>query len=426
MSVIKWKRFIVAAVIALATLVGVAPHPAQAETTIDAKAAIAIDAQSGKILAANNASAPLPIASMSKLVSIYLVREAIKAGRLQWTDTATPDANLVKISRNKALSNVALSANTKYTVRTLYEASLIESANAAVMLLGNAVAGNQTKFVAMMNAKLKEWGITDAHIVNASGLVNKEIGPDKLAGTSDTDENQMSASDMAQVAQHLIADFPDVLTTTATRQLTFAKGTSDQAEMTSWNLLLKGQKDYEADLPVDGLKTGTGDKAGDCFVGTVNKAGMRVITVVMHANGKQSDRRFIQTAKLMKQVYADWHAITIPAGTRISGAKTAKLVRGTITRVPVATMAATRVVVPTTVTAQTVLGQWVQRHELSAPLARGTVAGAISLAADGEARGYVGANQPPRVAVQTTRRVKKGNPFVLIWRGVQEYFGDLF
>ena len=216
MSVIKWKRFIVAAVIALATLAGVAPHPAQAETTIDAKAAIAIDAQSGKILAANNASTPLPIASMSKLVSIYLVREAIKAGRLQWTDTATPDANLVKISRNKGLSNVALSANTKYTVRTLYEASLIESANAAVMLLGNAVAGNQTKFVAMMNAKLKEWGITDAHIVNASGLVNKEIGPDKLAGTSDTDENQMSASDMAQVAQHLIADYPDVLTTTAT------------------------------------------------------------------------------------------------------------------------------------------------------------------------------------------------------------------
>ncbi|MFX3780838.1 D-alanyl-D-alanine carboxypeptidase, partial [Streptococcus suis] len=87
--------------------------------------------------------------------------------------------------------------------------------------------------------------------------------------------------------------------------------TSDAIDMENWNWMLKGLVSYDKNLPVDGLKTGTSDAAGDCFTGTVEKNGMRIITVILHANGDAKTRRFDQTKKLMTNVLENWKTMTL-------------------------------------------------------------------------------------------------------------------
>lgn len=278
------------------------------DTTINAKAGIAVDADTGQILAEKNSQAVLPIASMSKMVSIYLVLKAVKDGKLTWDKKITPSSLAYSVSQNMDLSNIPFEYGVSYTAKELYDASLIYSANSAIMALADAISGSQNKFVDAMKTQLKAWGINDTKIVNVSGMPNSYLGNSRYPGTSSTDENKLSARDVAIVAKHVIDEFPEVLTTASKTSLPF-HGTT----YPTWNLMLKGQAAAEKDLPVDGLKTGTGDAAGDCFVGTVKKNGFRIITVVLHADGQAADtaKRFTATAQLMKSVYQNWKIKTV-------------------------------------------------------------------------------------------------------------------
>nr|WP_278751567.1 serine hydrolase [Liquorilactobacillus nagelii] len=180
----KAKKFLIGLVTAttafaaLATT-GAATTQAQAATVsdtpasglnLDVKAAIAVDANTGQIIYSKNASQPLAIASMSKLISIYLVLQAIKQGKLSWNEKIPVDEASYKVSQNTSLSNVPLLKGHKYTVKQLYQASLIYSANGAVMTLANAVAGSQKAFVDQMRAQLKKWGINDGEIYTDRGV----------------------------------------------------------------------------------------------------------------------------------------------------------------------------------------------------------------------------------------------------------------
>ncbi len=161
----KLLRGLVAAMVAVLMIGGAAPAAsvAAAESSdtnlVNAKAAVAIEPTTGKVLYAKNASTVLPIASMTKMISIELVLDAIKSGKIKWDDKVTLDQSIWTISQDRDLSNVPLRRDGSYSVRELYDASLIYSANAAMMLLAKAVAGSQEKFVNQMDAKLKSWGI---------------------------------------------------------------------------------------------------------------------------------------------------------------------------------------------------------------------------------------------------------------------------
>lgn len=174
----KLMRGLIAAVVAVLMIGGAAPamsvSAAESSDTnlVDAKAAVAIEPTTGKILYAKNASSVLPIASMTKMLSIELVLDAIKSGKINWDDKVTLNNAIWELSQNRDLSNVPLRRDGSYSVRELYDASLIYSANAAMMLLAEKVAGSQEKFVSQMTAKLNSWGITDAKIVNVTGLNN--------------------------------------------------------------------------------------------------------------------------------------------------------------------------------------------------------------------------------------------------------------
>ena len=292
--------------------------------SIDAKAAIAVDADTGKIFYAQDSTTPMPIASITKVLSIYVVYDKIKNEELDLLDQVVISPQLAELSTKPELSNVALVANQAYTVESLIHASLIQSANAAIMALGEKVAGSQEQFVNLMRQKAESLGITDAKIISVSGLNNRDLGDFRYPGTGDDEENEMSAQDVAIIAKHFIADYPEVLNITSTVQESFGENTAQPSIMQNWNQLLPG-------LPLQkkgviGLKTGTTDLAGACFVGVIRQNSREVITVVLHANNQANDSnaRFVETSKLMDYALNQWQEITLSA-TDLTNAIQSKL-----------------------------------------------------------------------------------------------------
>ncbi|WP_341519400.1 D-alanyl-D-alanine carboxypeptidase family protein [Bacillus paramobilis] len=301
------KRFIVIiTVLTLFCSMVVTSGSASAETSpaIDVKAgsAILVEAHSGKILYQKNADESLAIASMTKMMSEYLVHEAVDKGKLKWNQKVRISEYAHKISQDRSLSNVPLENGGSYTVYELYEAMVIYSANGATIALAEAIAGKEVDFVKMMNAKSKEFGMKNYKFVNSTGLTNYDLKGHYPEGTTPEDNNKMSARDCAILAQRLIQDFPNILDTAKIPKKTFQKGGKYPIEMVNFNWMLKGLiKQYEG---VDGLKTGTTLEAGDCFTGTVERNGMRLISVVIKTNSHTA--RFDETKKLYDYGFANF------------------------------------------------------------------------------------------------------------------------
>lgn len=286
---------------------------ANADETFDAKAkaAIAIDTDSGKILYTKNADAPMGVASITKIITIYMTLDAIKKGTLHWEDKVKMSDYAFNLTQNPEASNIAVKdKNEAFTVRDLFNAALIQSANSAAITLAEKIGGTEPKFVDMMKTKLAYWGIKDAKLFNASGLNNSVLGENIYPGSSQTDENQLSAKDIAIISRHLVNDFPDVLDTSKKATETFdAQGASEQT-LASYNYMLAGLS--AARNGVDGLKTGTTAFAGACFVATTMQNNFRIITVVLNADNADNDSnaRFQSTGELMNYVYGTWRLQT--------------------------------------------------------------------------------------------------------------------
>ena len=325
------KRFIALVTVLTLAFGMFAPYSnASAETgaalNIEAGAAILVEANSGKILYQKNADELLSIASMTKMMSEYLVNEAVAKGKLKWDQKVKISEYAYKISQDRSLSNVPLRNGESYTVKELYEAMAIYSANGATIALAEAVAGKEVDFVKMMNDKSKELGLKNYKFVNSTGLTNKDLKGHHPEGTNPDEENKMSARDVAILAQRLIQDFPKTLDIANISKKVFREGTPDRIEMSNWNWMLKGLiKEYEG---VDGLKTGSTPEAGDCFTGTVERNGMRFISVVIKTNSHTA--RFDETKKLydygfanfeMKQMYEKGSSVKGKETVRVENAK---------------------------------------------------------------------------------------------------------
>ncbi|EEL90075.1 D-Ala-D-Ala carboxypeptidase A; Serine peptidase; MEROPS family S11 [Bacillus cereus AH1272] len=299
---------------------------ASAETgaalNIEAGAAILVEANSGKILYQKNADELLSIASMTKMMSEYLVNEAVAKGKLKWDQKVKVSEYAYNISQDRSLSNVPLRNGESYTVKELYEAMAIYSANGATIALAEAVAGKEVDFVKMMNDKSKEFGLKNYKFVNSTGLTNKDLKGHHPEGTTPDEENKMSARDVAILAQRLIQDFPKTLDIAKISKKVFREGTPDRIEMPNWNWMLKGLiKEYEG---VDGLKTGSTPEAGDCFTGTIERNGMRFISVVIKTNSHTA--RFDETKKLYDYGFANFEMKKMyEKGSSVKGKETVRV-----------------------------------------------------------------------------------------------------
>lgn len=276
--------------------------------SVDAAAAFAVDYDTGKILYSQNSDEILGIASMTKLISAYIVYDEVANGNIAWEDTLPISDYLVKLSHDPELSNIPIENNQVYTVHDALTAALVSSANSLTSALAEYIAGSEVAFVGMMHETLEEWGINDALLVSASGLGNEYIQGDYYPNTKKKDENLMSAKDMAIVATHLIHDYPEVLEITAQPYVTLFEGTEGETTLWSSNDMLEGFDFYTKG--VDGLKTGTTPIAGACFVGTIERNNQRIITVVMGVDNDK-DNRFEQTLRLIDYLDSTWTYETV-------------------------------------------------------------------------------------------------------------------
>ena len=267
---------------------------------LEAKSAIAIDAKTGQIIYAKDDKQTYPVASMSKLLTAYILLQAIHEGKITWETKVTPTVTEVDISNNTELTNVPLKEGHSYTIKQLYQAMLVGSANAATMLIGNAISGTQTKFIDKMRETAKSLGITDAKIYSANGLTAKYLGDEIYPNTDENAENEFSVRDMAIISQKLIKEYPEILET----KIDF----NDNGEITTVNNTNELLQD-DSHLEVDGLKTGTSDAAGYCFASTTNKDGHRIITVI--AGAKDNDARFDQTKNLLNYIYNNYDYLAV-------------------------------------------------------------------------------------------------------------------
>jgi len=321
----------------------------------------------------------------------------------------------------------------KFTIRELYEAMAIYSANGATISIAEAIAGSESKFVQMMNNKAKDLGLKNYKFVNSTGLNNRDLKGMHPEGTGPEDENVMSARSTAQLAAYLLRDYPEVLETTSITKKEFR---TMPGEMKNWNWMLPGLVyGYEG---VDGLKTGTTDFAGYCFTGTAKRNDFRVITVVMNAKNAQGQgdykSRFDESKKMMEYAFTNFSMKELyPKNYTIKKSKSLPVTKGKEKSVNIYSDKPVKVVIkngdeklykPAFKVDKKKLNK---EGQLTAPIKKNEVVGTLDLVYTGENDfGYLSKDFAPKINVVTQEKVEKANWFVLMMRGIGGFFSDMW
>ena len=356
------------------------PTAGQAAPSIQAESYIMADAVTGKILLQSEADVSLPPASMTKLMTLYLVRRQIELKKLTWDQKITPSAKALKLAKTSGIARVPVKAKT-YTVREMYNAAFIKSANDAAVMLAETVAGSEATFVEKMNETAKQFGMNDTEYANASGLDAVDA---TLPGT-----NLMTATDIALLVIRYIKDYPDVLDVTNKTQMKL-----DGEVLNNSNKMLAKEKFAYAGMR--GMKTGTTDLAGYCFASVTTRDNMTLVTVVMRTDSDQS--RFKETKKLLDYGFATFEPLTYYGkGERIKDVLPIK--GATVRKLDVVTDGSLYV---------TVLKQAKTREprfdfsKTTAPVTKQEVVGAVQVADDGI---YLPGFETPRVNLYSATAV---------------------
>ena len=243
-----------------------------ADINISSAGACVMDFETGEVLFQRNGNVKRVPASMTKIMNMYCVYEALEKGEIT-LDTVVPiSQNVYNKSRNSVYQSVLpLYYNTKYTVDEMIGIIVTYSASGAAVAMAELIGGSEAAFVERMNNKAKEMGI-DAYYYDSCGIAN----------------NQVSPIAMATLARNIIKDYPDILKRSAKKSVYFHGNTYKTT-----NHLL----DTYYYAGADGLKTGTTPAAGYCFCGTAVRNGRRMISVTMSSSS--TGQRFIDTARLL-------------------------------------------------------------------------------------------------------------------------------
>ncbi|MDR0899624.1 MAG: serine hydrolase [Lactobacillaceae bacterium] len=248
------------------------------------KSSLVVDFQTGQIIAENNINAKFANASTSKLLTAYLVNKAVKEGKLSWNQGISPDEAVSELSQNTDYVNVPLMVGEKYTVKDLLSASINLSANAATILLGNAVSGNPADFAELMNKTAKSFGIPKGqyHFINAAGMQNGVLGSAKITNAPDDDENEISAEGIATITYRLFHDYPNVIDVLNQGDVIFGDIKQDSYTRRINSYLDSINSNYD----LIGAKTGSSQKAGSVITGLFEnkKNQTKYISVVMNGS----------------------------------------------------------------------------------------------------------------------------------------------
>lgn len=301
---------------------------------VAAKAAIAMDTKTGQILYQKNAQKRYPVASTIKILTLAVIEKDIQAHKLSWDQKVTISHPVAVMANDWRFFNVPLNEGESYTIKSLVDSMMLVSADGSAEALALADAGSVAKFNAKMQQVAKEAGVTDAKIYNMIGLSNGDLGTLRLKNVSKNAENQISAVDLAKIASWLLNHYPDVVNITKTAQEDFPVSDSQTYHMQNINLMIKGAALDRADGEIDGLKTGTTDSAGNCFVSTGTFNNRRLVTVVLNVPG-DFNNQFQQTNNLYNRVLGRFAPQTIKKGALIKvGQKKARAAKTTTLWLP--------------------------------------------------------------------------------------------
>jgi len=349
-------------------LMAITTNLASAAAGIDTKArnAIIIDYDTGAVLLDKNADQPMPPASMSKIMTAYLVYDALKKGKLALDDILPVSEKAWRTGGSKMF--VPYPGRVK--VEDLIRGMIVQSGNDACIVLAEGLAGSEEAFVEQMNEKAKELGLTGSHFANVTGL------PDP--------EEHMTVRDLATLARRLIVDFPDYYHYDSEKDFTFNK-----IRQGNRNPLL-----YK-DLGADGLKTGHTEEAGFGLTGSAIRDGRRIIMVLSGMD--KAVTRAQESERLLEWAFREFSDFRLfKAGDTVDQAE---VWLGAESKVPVTTERDVIVTLPRA--ARRSMKVTVHYDSAAkAPVAKGEPIGKLVVAADG-----VDPVEFPLVAAQPVERL---------------------
>jgi len=377
---------------------------------LQVRSSILIEAESGQVLYEVNADKAYPIASMTKLMTEYIVLEEIQNGSLTWDEviTVTEEAK----NTGKSESQIYLAPGDKHTVKELYIAMAVGSANDATKELAIRIAGSLSAFVNKMNDYASKLGLASAEFTSVTGLEDTTV---------------MSAADVAKLARIIIMEHPEFFEFSTLHEYKFR----DRKGGTIFNLNSMLGDDmnnpvvkslaYEG---VDGMKTGFIEAAGYNFTGTVKRGDLRFISVVMDT--KTKNQRFVETAKLYDYAFNTFEKKTIlPPKSVVKDLEEVKIKKGVKKSIPIATDKDITFMVKkgTEPQIEIVKQELLPEDKLVAPIEAKTPVGSVTYrytdAETGKTLDYT-------VNLITQEEAEKAGWFKLMLRAIGDFFANLF
>lgn len=285
------------------SLRGVEEVVAAPDFNLPVKAAVLMERHTGRVLYNQNGDEGLALASITKVMSLLIVMEAVEQGKMTRSDTVVTSEHAAGMGG----SQIWLEPGEEMTVDDLLKAVCIGSANDATVALAEHVAGSEDAFVALMNERAAQLGMTHTHFVNASGL--------------DAEGHYASAIDIAVMSRELMKH--PIIFQYCMIWMDSLRGGATQ--LVNTNKLVRF---YPG---VTGLKTGTTNEAGNCISATAARDGLEIIAVVMGATS--GDARFTAAKTLLNYGFSNYE-VTSPA-LDLSGAATVRVAKGVDLFVPV-------------------------------------------------------------------------------------------
>lgn len=340
---------------------------------IKAKSVILMEAKTGKILYEDNSDEQLAPASITKIMPLLLVMEALERKDISLETVIYASEHACSMGG----SQIWLEPGEGMTVDELLKATVIASANDACVALGEAIAGSEEGFVALMNQRAKELGMNDTNFVNATGL--------------DAEGHVTSAHDVAVMSAELIKH--ELIKKYSTVWMDSLR--NGKSELVNTNKLVRF---YEG---TTGLKTGTTGIAKYCLSATANRNGMELVAVVMA--GETSNDRFNGAKKLLDYGFANYSFQTL--GAELEENLTANVKNGVKKEASVTSKEMVDILIPKTAK-QEITRQTEWNNEISAPIKKGDVLGYVNV--------YLGKNQVGRIPIVANEDVERLNLWVTI------------
>ena len=251
------------------------------ELELSGKSACLMDVSTGTVLYENNSHEKLAPASVTKVMTMLLIMEAIDSGKIKWDDTVTAS----EAAAAKGGSQIYLKVGETMSVSDMVKSIAVSSANDCACAMAQHLAGSESAFVDMMNARAKELGMNDTHFVNCTGLDDDENAKDHLT----------SAYDIALMSRELLKNHPDIKKFTTIWMDTVRDGAFGLSNTNKMVRFYSG---------CTGLKTGFTSGAGYCLSASAEREGLELIAVVMGCD--TSANRFAACKSMLDYGFANF------------------------------------------------------------------------------------------------------------------------